>query len=105
MHTDVHLQCCLCFTAKAACLGLAATNISIVAAAAMQYAQLYRSLHAALCYKMFLLQVAPFDLLDSLEQLDLDVRQIQHDALTLPVQEEAPSAAQKILSTAGSSKQ
>jgi hypothetical protein len=100
MHTDVHLQCCLCFTAKAACLGLAATNISIVAAAAMQYAQ-----HAALCYKMFLLQVAPFDLLDSLEQLDLDVRQIQHDALTLPVQEEAPSAAQKILSTAGSSKQ
>ncbi|KAL0035528.1 hypothetical protein WJX77_010743 [Trebouxia sp. C0004] len=50
-------------------------------------------------------QVAPFDLLDSLEQLDLDMRQIRCDALTLAVQEEASSAAQKILSMAGSSKQ
>ncbi len=34
----------------------------------------------------------------------LDVRQIWHDALRLPVQEEASSPAQKILFTAASSK-
>ncbi|KAL0038142.1 hypothetical protein WJX79_004577 [Trebouxia sp. C0005] len=50
-------------------------------------------------------QVAPFDLLDSLEQLDLDERQIRHGVSTPPVVEEASSAAQKILSMAGSSKQ
>lgn len=75
------------------------------AVAAMQHAQLYQSLHAVLFYVMLVLQVAPFDLLNSLEQLNLDERQIRRDALTLPVQEEASSAAQKILSIAGSSKQ
>ncbi len=54
---------------------------------------------------MLVLQVAPFDLLDSLEQLNLNERQIRRDALTRPGQEEASSAAQKILSMAGSSKQ
>ncbi len=84
---------------------LHASSFQDLAVAAMQHAQLYRSLHAALCYNMLVLQVAPFDLLDSLEQLNLDERQIRRDALTLPVQEEASSAAQKILSMAGSSKQ
>jgi len=47
------------------------------------------------------LQVAPFDLLDSLEQLDMDLRQVQQSVLALPVQKESSTAAQEILSMAG----
>lgn len=49
-------------------------------------------------------QVAPFDLLDSLEKVDVDSRGVQQNMLASPPHEdEASTAAQKILSMAGSS--
>lgn len=48
-------------------------------------------------------QVAPFDLLDSLERLTVDeIKPMQQDIPKPPVQEEDPTSAQKILSMAGS---
>lgn len=46
-------------------------------------------------------QVAPFDLLDSLEQLDVDVRQRQQGLLQLPIENEGSTGAHQILSMAG----
>lgn len=48
-----------------------------------------------------MLQVAPFDLLDSLERMHEGVQEGVHEGVQLQPETESPTAAQQILSMAG----
>ena len=92
-----HVRCiCIAFAGASYSAGIhGVPEVTLIASQPVQNQQV------CMLTEGCVLQVAPFDLLDTLEQLDVDVRQRQQGLLQLPIEKEGSTGAHQILSMAG----